>query len=355
MLKRINTIVAFAIIASIASFTFIACSDSDAAAEQKNEKKKEDSKFVLVETQKLKFESYTSYITVIGSAKSDKIANLSADEGGKIKLFLKEKGSYVKKDEVILVLDNEVLKANMDAGKAQYDLAEVNFQKQEKIYKQNVSSEIQYLQAKYQRDAAKANYELIKARYDRTFIKATFNGFVDNKYYEEGEMAPPGMPIVTLINTDMIKVVAGISEAYVSDVNVGDQVKIIFKDLDNAEYKGRISFVGKSIVSSNRTFPVEALINNAGNKIKPELNAELNIETNSFEKMIVIPENVIVRTDLGYVVFVAENNKAKMNIITIESRKNNRAAISKGLKEDDELIVTGYQGLVDGENIKVVK
>lgn len=355
MLKRINTIVLLALLATITTFIFVACSDSDAASEQKNEKKKEDSKFVLVESKKLKFEPYTSYITVIGSAKADKIANLSADEGGKIKSFLKEKGSYVKKDEVILILDNEALKANMDAAKAQFDLAEVNFLKQEKIYKQNVSSEIQYLQAKYQRDAAKANYELMKARYDRTFIKATFNGYIDNKFFEEGELAPPGLPIVSLINTDVVKVAAGISESYISDVNVGDQVKIIFKDLNNSEYKGRISFVGKSIVTSNRTFPVEVLINNSGNKIKPELNAELNIETNSFEKMIVIPENVIVRTDLGYVVYVAEKNRAKMKVITIESRKNNRAAISSGLNDGDELIVTGYQGLVDGENIKVVK
>lgn len=354
MKNRIYTIAFFLVAAIIVSVTFVACSDSGATSE-KNEKKKDDSKFVLVETQKLKFEPFTSYITVIGTAKSDKSANLSADEGGKIKSFLKDKGSYVKKDEVILILDNDVIKANMDAAKAQFDLAEVNFQKQEKIYKQNASSEIQYLQAKYQRDAASANYELMKARYDRTFVKATFNGYIDNKFYEEGELAPPGLPIVTLINTDVIKVTAGISEAYISDVNAGDQVKIIFKDLNNAEYKGRISFVGKTIITSNRTFPVDVVISNPGNKIKPELNAELNIETGNFQEMIVIPENVIVRTDLGYVVFVAEKDKAKMKSVKVQSRKNNRAAIASGLTAGDELIVTGYQGLIDGENIKVVK
>lgn len=354
MKKNIYKIILFTFAVILTSTAFIACGDSD-AADQKNEKKKEESKFVLVETKSLKYEPYTSYLTVIGTAKSDKISNISADEGGKIKSFLKDKGSFVKKDEVILILDNDVIKANMDAAKAQYDLAEVNFQMQENIYKQNVSSEIQFLQAKYQRDGAKANYELMKARYDRTFIKATFNGYIENKFFEEGEMASPGFPIVTLINTDVVKVTAGISEAYVNDVQVGDNVSIIFKDLKNSEYKGKISFVGKSISTSNRTFSVEVLISNPGNKIKPELNAELNIETGKFEKMIVIPENVIVRTDLGYVVYVANSSKAKMKIVSVQSRKNNRAAISSGLTEGDELIITGYQGLVEGENIKVVK
>ncbi|MBT8378571.1 MAG: efflux RND transporter periplasmic adaptor subunit [Ignavibacteria bacterium] len=329
----------------------LACSDSE-GEEKKNNSNAEPT--VFVKTIKLRVEPFTDYIPILGVAKAYQEANLSSDEGGRIKKFVNDKGSYVKQSEIIVEMDNDVLKANMDATKAQYEMAENNFIKQEKIFKENVTSELQFLNAKYDRDAAKANYELMKARYDRTFIKAPFSGIVDRKYSEVGELVLPGVPIVSIVNMYRINIEAGVPENYVNDVNRGDSVKVVFKDLKNKEYRAKLSYVGKTITTNNRTFPIEIYLNNSDGTIKPELSAQVYIQKERFETAIVIPEEVVIKTDLGYAVFVEEDGIAKRRIIDIISNSNNEVAVKSGLKGGENLINVGFQNLVDGTKVKVV-
>ncbi len=332
-------------------FLSTSCSDSD-GEEKKNNPNNESS--VFVQTIELNAEQFTDFISVLGVAKAFQEANLSADEGGKIAEFVKDKGSYVKKDDVILILENDVLKANMEAAKAQYEMAESNFIKQEKIFKENVTSELQFLNSKYERDAAKANYELMKARYDRTFIKAPFSGIVDRKYAEIGELVLPGAPIISVVNMFRIKIEAGVPENFVNVVDRGDSVKIVFKDLGNKEYRAILSYVGRTITTSNRTFPIEIYLNNSDGTIKPELSAQVFIQKEKFDSAIIIPEEVVTKTDLGYAVFIEENGVARMRVIEIISRSNNKIAVKSGLNEGENLINVGFQNLIDGTKIKVV-
>jgi RND family efflux transporter MFP subunit len=308
-----------------------------------------------VETKEIKMEPFVTYISLIGVAKAFQQADIAYDEGGKIEKYHKDKGSFVNEGDVIIEIENSVLKANLDAAKAQYDMSEVNFQKQEEIYKEKVTSELQYLNAKYERDAAKANYELIKSRYEKTFVKAPFSGVVDVKFIEEGEYAAPGAAIVSLVSMNMIKVEAGVPENYVDDVKVGDKVKVVFNDLGGKSFDEKISYVGSSINTDNRTFPIEIVLNNNNRQIKPELNAVVKIENKRFDKAAIIPEEVVSKTDLGNVVFIEKDGIAKMKIVQVKGRYENKAAVTEGLNEGDKLILVGFQNLIDGEKVKVLE
>ena len=169
-----------------------------------------------------------------------------------------------------------------------------------------------------------------------------------------GELVLPGAPIVSLVNMFRIKIEAGIPENYVNRIKRGDSVKVVFKDLQNAEYRAVLSYVGSTITSDNRTFPIEIHIHNSENKIKPELSAQVFIQKEKFSSAIIIPEEVITKTDLGYAVFIEKDGIAKMRIIDIINRSNNKIAVKSGLSEGENLIYVGFQNLVDGIKIKVV-
>lgn len=335
---------------ALSSLIVTGCGDSKANPDE--EKSKEKS--ALVKTQQFPYEDYTDNISVLGVVKASKSANISAEEGGKIVRFNKTKGDYVQQGDVIAEIDNMLLKSNMDAAKAQYDLAEVNFVKQEKVYKENASSELAYLQAKYQRDAAKAQYELIKTRFEKTFVKAPFSGYIENKFSEIGEVVAPGQSLVVLVYTSEVKISAGVPENYINRIKQGEKVKVIFKDLDNKEFTSRVSFVGRTINTSNRTFNVEVELSNPNNLIKPELNAELFIEQGTFVKTITVPENILLKTDAGYVVYVENNGRAEQRVVELLGRFNNKAAIKSGLTDTDNVITVGYQSIVAGEKVKVM-
>jgi RND family efflux transporter MFP subunit len=351
-MKKSIRILLFVSLTILSLYMIMGCGDSTGNEIENNNSSKEPS--VYVKTTELKLESFIDDISVLGVAKATHHANLSPDEGGKIKEFRKDKGSYVNEGEIIVVIDNDVIKANLDAAKAQYEQTESNYVRQKKVYEEKITSELQYLNSKYERDAAKANYELMKARYDRTFIKAPFSGIVDSKYAEIGENVMPGTPIVSLVSVGSIKVQAGVPENYVNMVKVGSKVKIVFKDLNNESFTSKVSFVGHTISTDNRTFPIEIILSNKDGRIKPELSAQVFIEKEKYEDVFILPEETVTNTDLGPIVFVEKNGLAEMRKVEIVSRSEDKVAVRGGLEEGENLIIVGFQNLIDREKVTVI-
>jgi membrane fusion protein (multidrug efflux system) len=352
MKNKIKLII-YSIFLTILFIAIAGCADSTGSDKENSAQNEEPS--VYVKTEPLKLVSFVDNIYVLGTAKAFQHANLSSDEGGKIKKFVNDKGSYVKKGDVIVTIDNDVLKATLDVAFAQYQRAESTYVRQEIVYKQQVTSELTYLNSKFGRDAAKANFELIKARYDRTFIKAPFAGIVDQKFAEIGETVMPGFPIVSLVSMYKIKVAAGVPENYVNMVKKGSKVEVVFRDLDDAKYSSRVTYIGHTISTNNRTFPIEIVLKNRDGKIKPELHAQIFIEKTKYENVFVIPEETLTETDLGPAVFVAKDGIAEMRIVEIIGRSKNEIAIKDGIEEGEHLVVVGFQNLIHGKKVTVIE
>lgn len=299
----------------------------------------------------LKYESVSDYAPAVGIAKPSKASKISFEEGGTILKILKNKGDYVKAGDTLIILDNSILKAQLESARAQYELAEVNFKKNEEIYLKNAASEIQYLQAKYQKEIAKANFDLMKARYEKTYLKAPFDGYIENKFVEVGELANPGVPAFSLIDIKEIKIEAGISENYARQVKKGARVLIDIPTVNLFNINGQVIFVSESVINDNRSFTVEIKLNDRISGIKPNMRANVLIEIEKVKNSILIPEDAAMKTDLGDVAYVYENGKAKLRKISIAFRRNNMISISEGLNEGDSLIVVGQQNLIDGMRV----
>ena len=345
-IKYLNTIIIFALALSVS----ISCSQEGSGEEVVTKEKNK----VAVKTVKLTAKSFTDYISVIGNVKPYQKALISTTEGGKIIKFIKDKGDYATRGDTILIINNEILEANLLAAKAQLDLGQITFEKQEIVFKESVNSEIQYLQSKYNLQQLEANYKLIQTRYNNTFITAPFSGYIDYKYFDEGELAPVGQPIFLLIDVTRVKIEAGVPEKYISSIKKGDVATVFVKEI-NKELTGKISFVGSSVNTSNRTFPIEITLSNKGRELKPELIAEVKIESSKFDAIITIPTEVISRVDDGYLVYVLDDGRARSRKIEVLKRTANEVAVASGLNNDDELIIVGYQNLVDGQAVSVVK
>lgn len=328
--------------------TLYSCGSEEAS------EKTEEEDYTNVEVALLEGKKFIDYITVVGTVKPFNKAELAEESGGIIERYFVEKGDFVNKGDTIVMFDNAVTKANLDAAEAQYKLAEVNFEKQEKVYNDNVISDFEYLTAKYNRDQAKASYEQIKARYDRTFVTAPFAGVVDEKNYEEGELVPPASAVVNLINSSRLKIVAGVPERYAGSVDIGTPVEIYINEVQDEPLEGKISFVGQALSPGNRTFPVEVVVPNKNGLIKPEMVAEVKIQRGVYDNILIIPEEVVTRTDSGYVVYVEEQGKARQRMINIINRKADYVAVNNGIKPNEKLITLGFQNLIDGENVKIV-
>ena len=295
-------------------------------------------------------------IQVAGTVKAYEDVNLSPEEGGVVKEWKVKKGQHVKKGDLVVVLKDEVIRASYEAAEAQYKMAELNLAKQKEVFDQQGISELQYRNLEYTRDAAKANFELMKARWERTQLRSPFDGVVDNTIPNEGEFAPPGMPIARIVNTSMIKIQAEVPELYSGTVPVGTQAVISFDALPGDTLRGRVSFVGSTVSTANRTLVVEIILPNPYRKLKPEMVAKVNLLRESKSNAILVSENIIQLVDRDRtIVYVENGGKAEERRLKLGGRQGNMVEVLEGLNPGDHLIVVGYQKVVNGTPVIVTQ
>jgi len=311
---------------------------------------------VNVRTEILKPSRMVDAIQVAGTVKASEDASLSPEEGGVVKEWMATKGQSVKKGDLVIVLRDEVLKAGYDAAIAQYKMAELNLEKQRKVFDEQGISELQIKNFEYTRDAAKANADLMKARWERTQIRAPFDGIVDNIVPNVGDFAPPGMPAARVVNTSTIKIQADVPELYSGSVPVGSPAIITFDALPGDTLRGRINFIGSTVSSANRALQVEIVVSNPYRKIKSEMVAKVKIVRGTKTNALLVSENIIQLVDRDRIIaFVENGGKAEERRLKLGGHQGIMVEVLEGLNTGDHLIVSGYQKVINGTPVIVTQ
>ncbi len=277
-------------------------------------KKKEqavvEKKIQPVKIMEVQEEPFEEVYRVVGVVKANNYGKLSAEEGGII-TYIKEKGSRVRKGEVVVRLSKETDIATYEQAVAQYNLAKDNFERVQKLYLEGAATEQQFTTAGLQLDVAEKSVNIYLKRLNKGFIRSPISGIVDAKIMNKGEMAVPGSPVISIVDISRVKINAGIPERFVNDIKKGKTVKITFDDFPGEEFTGKISYVSPTVNPQSRTIEIEVVIYNPSGKLKPEMSANLEITKSSINNAIVLRQDLIVDNIEEKYVFVVENNIAK--------------------------------------------
>ncbi len=295
-------------------------------------------------------------IQVAGTVKAYEDASLSPEEGGVVKEWVVPKGRYVRKGDLIVLLRDEVIRASYDAARAQYEMAELNLEKQKGVYEQQGISELQYRNFQLTRDGAKANADLMKARWERTQLRSPINGVVESEIPNVGEFAPPGIPITRVINLSTIKVQAEVPERDAGAVARGMGAVITIDALPGDTLRGAVSFAGAAVSSTNRALPVEIVIANPLRRLKPDMVAKVRLLRETKEDALLVSANVIQLVDRDrVVVYVEKDGAAEERRISVGGRQGNQVEVVEGLTAGDRLITVGFEKLVNGTPVIVTQ
>lgn len=295
-------------------------------------------------------------IQVAGIVKASEDVTMSPEEGGVVKEWRAKKGEHVKKGDVIVVLKDEVIKAGYDAALAQYKMAELNLRKQQGVYDQQGISELQYKNLQYGRDAAKANADLMKARWERTQLRSPIEGVLDNTIPNVGEFAPPGVPIARIVNLSVVKIQAEVPEIFSGTIPAGAPALVTFDALPGDTLRGKVSFIGSTVSSSNRTLIVEIVERNPFASLKPEMVAKVRLLREIRSAALLVSDNIIQLVDRDRsIVYVENGGKAEERNLKLGGRQGKMVEVLEGLKPGDRLIVAGYQKVVNGTPVIVVQ
>lgn len=331
------------------SFSFYACGKKNSDPPGNNEKK-----LTNVKVKDIAGEHFQETYKVIGTVKPFASAKLSSEEGGLITYLAKDKGSRIGKGEVVVKLKKDVDDAAYQQALAQYDLAKDNFERMEKLYQENATTEQQFTSAKLQLDIAEKSVELYRTRLSKGYVISPISGVVDAKFMNRGEMTAPGAPIISVVDISRVKINAGLAERFVGEVTVGQTVKINFDVLPDDEFEGTISYVSPTLDAQSRTFEIEIVLNNSKNKIKPEMSANIIITRLDVDDAVVLPRDLIVDNGDEKFVFILEGDIAKKRNIELDGNAGNNIMVTKGLNIGDKLIYEGFRALADGDKVKIV-
>lgn len=323
--------------------TELALSDTSAASQ--------NAKMKMVKVDTLKQTTFNHFVEIQGSVVTDNNVMVSAEAGGIIIQSYVKRGDMVSKGKILAEVDATLIRKGIEEIQTSYELSKTMFEKQEKLYKDNVGTEVQYLGAKSQKESLEGRIASLKEQLKKSKIVAPISGYVDEVYKKEGEMAAPGFPAFRIVGLSEFKITGELAESYVSKVNVGDEVQITFPDIDK-QVTAKISVVGSSINNISRTFTVEIAIPQGKVNIKPNMIAYLKIKDYSKPKAMVVPINTVQKSATGTYVYLANGNKTERREVKVEYTYGNDALISDGLKAGDKLVTFGYSDLTDDQAIK---
>lgn len=318
----------------------------------KLEPKKDENKVKIVTVSPIISQSFKHFVDVQGALEAENNQFVGPQMGGAITAMTVKEGDFVKKGQVIARIESAVLKTSIQEIEVQLETAKTLYEKQKALWDQKIGTEIQFIQAKTSVEALEKRLASLNEQVKMSVVTSPLSGYVDEVRQRAGEMAMPGMGIVRIVNFDNLKVKANVADVYAGSIKKGDAVKITFPDLGK-ETTARLSFVSQTVNPISRTFTVEALIPNIDKQLKPNLLAIVNINDQSKAGAVVIPQNIVQRTEQGDVVYVAvdEGGKkiARGRIVKMGLNYNGQVEIVSGLQAGDLLITQGYQELVDGQ------
>ncbi len=322
---------------------------------KKNEAKTEKEKQLpLVKTMQVETVQFIDNYKIVGTVKPFESAKLSSEEGGLITYLAKDKGSSVSRGEVIVRLKKDVDIAAYEQALSQYNVAKENFSRAERLFNDNVTTEQNYTNAKLQLDVALKAVEFYETRLSKGYIVSPISGVVDAKYMNKGEMSAPGVPIISIVNISKVKVSAGIPERYLTNIKKGKKISITFDAIENETFEAVISYVSPVINPQSRTFEIEAVINNPNRILKPEMSANIELTAMTIDDAVVLDQDLITDDGENVYVFVLNGDTAVKRIIKIGGRNDGKVYIEEGLNPGDYLINVGFQGLNDGNKVKVI-
>ncbi|MCU0338554.1 MAG: efflux RND transporter periplasmic adaptor subunit [Spirosomaceae bacterium] len=329
----------------------IAALDAEIKAEDPSLKAVE--KVMPVVTEALQARSFRSFIEVQGTVETKNTATATPRMAGTYTVVYVREGQTVKAGQLLAKIDNALLNDQVAALKQQMELANTVYEKQKGLWDQKIGTEIQYLQAKNNKEALEKNLAVLNTQGDLYNVYAPISGAVERVMAKTGEIAAPGMPLASIVNLGALKATANVPDTYLSNVKMGDAVKVKLPDLGR-ELNARVTFISKLVNPANRTFKIEAAIPTSAD-IKPNMVSVLNIADINKANALVIKQNYIQSTEEGDVVYVAttEGNKkvAKARKVTTGVSYNGEIEILSGLQAGDLLVTEGYQDLVDGQVI----
>lgn len=297
-----------------------------------------------------KLAPFNNFVEIQGKVDAEQNVTVNPEAQGIVTAVYASVGQNVGKGQVLAQLDDNVLRQSIAQLQTQVDLATNLFRRQKNLWDQKIGTEVQYLNAKSQKEGLERQMAVLRTQLAQFKVKSPISGTIEQMDLKVGQAAGPGIQAIRVVNSSSLKAKAQVAESYAGKIGQGDAVKVIFPDIPDS-LNTHVSFASKVIDQASRSFNIEIKLP-SNKKYRPNMIAVLKVVDYKNPSAIAIPVNAIQSAENGKYVMTVVNGKAKKTQLKVGRTIEGKTEILSGLQAGDKVIVTGVEDLNEGDPVK---
>lgn len=289
-----------------------------------------------------------------GDVKPFKQVNLSFNVPGKIERLYVDEGDLIKKGELLAQLEQQDYKTVRDRSYAQWEKAKRDFERSQRLWKEESIQEQIVQDAETAFKASQAVLDAAEINLKHCLMYAPFSGHVAFRLGEEKEMVAPGQVVFTVMDIARVLVELGVPERSVGRIRRGQEARVVIQSLQEESLLGEVSHVAISAFPDSRLFKVEIDIPNPNFELKPGMTASVGVITDTIPDAYVFSIDVSVLRKGERVLFLLDGEMARMIALRDYIISGEDLIIRDPLPEKGRLIIDGQDVLFDGMGVIVI-
>jgi RND family efflux transporter MFP subunit len=319
-------------------------------------------KLALISMFEVKPENFEHYIDIQANIKTRQNVLLYPEYNGTLKRVYVAEGQKVKKGKLLAQIDDAGLKNQLEQLEIQAKLSKTTYERTQRLWDQNIGSEMQLLQTKANYESQLKSIAQLKKQLQRTQILAPFSGTIDEIVANTGANLLPGQtPVMRIVNLQQMYTEASVPERYLREVKKGTSAKVSIPMLDR-EYSTTIRQTGNFINPNNRSFRVETPLPNPDEMIKPNLSCKLKINDYSNPQALMIPLRIVKENALGkkYIFKLKPDGKDQVYrtqqiFVQLGKKSSDKIEVLEGLQAGDLLVDEGATIVENNQRVKNIQ
>ena len=319
-------------------------------------------KLALISMFEVKPENFDHHIEIQANIKTRQNVLLYPEYNGTLKKVYVEEGQKVKKGKLLAQIDDAGLKNQLEQLQIQTKLSKITYERTQRLWDQNIGSEMNLLQAKATYESQLKTVAQLKKQLQRTQILAPFSGTIDEIVANTGANLLPGQtPVMRIVNLKKMYTEASVPERYLEQVKKGTSATVKILMLDR-EYPTTIRQTGNFINPNNRSFRVETLLPNPDEMIKPNLSCKLKINDYSNPEALMIPMRIVKENASGkkYIFKLKSDGKdqvyrTEQTFVRLGKNSVDKVEVLEGIHAGDLLVDEGATIVENNQRVKNIQ
>ncbi|MCS3904354.1 membrane fusion protein (multidrug efflux system) [Methylohalomonas lacus] len=302
-------------------------------------------------------ESWQPRLNSVGSMVAVNDVSVTNEVPGIVEEIQFESGQRVEKGDVLLQIDDNVDRAQLEGLKADLQLAQVQFDRAAKLVKERTVSQSEFDEAKARLESARANLASSKAEMVKKSIRAPFSGIIGIRQIDLGQYLAAGSEIAPLQSLDPIYVDYTLPERHLSDLSVGQTIDLNVQAYPGQTFSGRIEALNPGIDPGTRSIHIRGVLDNPDGTLRPGMFAEIRTLLSEQNDILTLPQQAITYAPYGDSVFVIEEQDGQKVVqrrqVKTGAVRNGRVEILEGLELGDEVASAGQNKLRNGQPVQI--